>query len=102
MTLEARITQQVRYLLAQGCGYRQIERLMPGDVSKSQVAIIDRRRRIPPDIEPAETAAVTPTFEKCPGCLYRVELPCKICQARKHRHFRIVQNRLRRDKHRRA
>jgi hypothetical protein len=102
MTLEARITEQVRYLLAQGCGYRQIERLMPGDVSHSQVAIIDQRRRIVTGLEPAAIAAATPAFEKCPGCLYRVEMPCKICQARKHRHFKIVRNRLRRDQRRRA
>jgi hypothetical protein len=29
-------------------------------------------------------------------------MPFKICQARKHRHFKIVRNRLRKDQRRRA
>ena len=98
MTLAPRIIDQVRVLLARGCGDRQIERLMSGQVSKSKVSQL--RREIspvnyPPPPLPDDPDA-SPIVAKCPRCHYTVELPCKICRARDYRHRHLMYKRERR------
>jgi hypothetical protein len=106
MTLEARITEQVRQLLARGCGQRQTARLMSGQVSKSQVGKIAREKKplAPPPNEQIQGNPGTPIVGKCPGCHYTVELPCKICRARdyRHRHLQYKRERRRRRKENRS
>ena len=106
MTLAPRIIDQVRVLLARGCGIRQTVRLMSGQISKGKVSQISREisplahiigRQSPDD--PAQTAV-----GKCPGCHYTVELPCRICRARdyRHRHLNYKRERKRRRKERQS
>ena len=95
MTLESRIIDQVRTLLARGCGSNQIARLMSGQISKSAVALISHEIKgdRPP---PKSRTAITPDrilVAKCPGCHYTVALPCKICRARDYRHRHLMYKR---------
>jgi hypothetical protein len=91
MTLEARIIDQVRVLLARGCTNRQVARLMSGQVGHSKVSQL--RREISPLNYPTlplpDDPDTAPIVAKCPGCHYTVELPCRICQARDYRHRRL-------------
>jgi len=87
MTLDPSLIARVRDMLDRGLGYRQIARLLDGDVSKSTVSdIAAHRHAYDPKRPHHPTRDVTAgTVAVCPGCHYRVTLPCQICRARAYR-----------------
>lgn len=88
MTLSAQTVLHVERLLLRGTGFRQIAKILDHRVSKSTVAKIARGAYHPKTTKPADTYEHRPpaVIGKCPDCYYLVELPCRICAARRLRH----------------
>jgi hypothetical protein len=88
MTLPIRLVEKVRTLLARGLSPRAVQRLTAGAAGRTTIAKIAAGNYHPPHPKPADTYEnePAPVVAKCPGCNYLVEMPCKICQARRFRH----------------
>lgn len=84
MTLPAATIHQVRYMLRQRLPHREIARQLNYAVSRGTITKIAQGRYHPhataePENQPERPP---PTIEKCNGCHYLVEMPCRICRAR--------------------
>jgi hypothetical protein len=91
MTLDPAIVDIIKRRLAKGRSARQVARELHGLAARSTISKIaagtyhahPTENLDDPDDQPNKP------YEKCPGCLYRVQMPCRICAARAIRHARM-------------
>jgi hypothetical protein len=101
MTLRPTTVHHVRRLLAQGLSLREVTRRMKGVTCYGTICQIAHG-----DYHPHQTADPDdpdddspPAVEKCNGCNYIVEMPCRICRARALRKAMLEQQRAHRNRH---
>ena len=90
MTLSPATVDEVRRLLAQRISLREITRRMKGQTCYGTIGLIAHGQyRVHPTANPDDpTDGSPPIVEKCNGCNYVVEMPCRICAARAYRRAR--------------